>query len=260
MESVKKIKIPVIADSVLSPDFLYSDYTGIYFVTDDDEHGRITFENLDAVKICRGEILPYPFDSNAYERGVWIYQIENSKWQNERFAYEKKHYGNAYEFGGNVNDMQTDFKHYLFKFHDEFIEVIARGFWFEQSDTCLFKKELQKGHPFLPLPLENIQTIKTHTLTSQIRSNPLPKEELKHNAQFCSQTIFEFALELEGKASINHTVLLSYKDEKLISTLRDYFGKAIACFEGVATLEQVTPYIEKYMGEVYERRKAMGLQ
>ena len=61
MELAKGIIIPVVADFVLSPDVLYSDeLTGIYFQTEDEQYGRITFENLDALKICRGEILPFP--------------------------------------------------------------------------------------------------------------------------------------------------------------------------------------------------------
>jgi len=257
MEVARQIKIPLIADYVLSPDFFYGDYTGIYFVTYDDKYGRITFENLDAVKICRGEIMPYEFDWSLCEQGVWIYQIENSKWQKERFDYENEHYGDAYEFGGNVNEMLTDFKHYLFEFHDEFIEVIARGFWFEEAEHSLFKKDLMEGHPFLPLPTENMEIMEVHTLKSQIRKNSKSKEQLIYDAQFCSQKLFEFALELDGEVSVNNTVLLSYRNGKLISTLRGYFGRQEAKFDGVANLEQVKPFMEKYIEGVYESRKAM---
>lgn len=254
MERVKKIKIPVIADSVLSPDFLYGDQAGIYFVTCEDRHGRITFENLDAVKICRGEVMPYAL--TEYETGVWVYQIENSAWQNERFAYEKKHYGDAYEFGGNVNEMLTDFKHYYFEFHDEFIEVIARGFWFEENGRNLFKKPLQKGHPFLPLSQEGMDVMMAHGLTCQIRRSTQSEDQLQYGAQFCSHRLFEFALTFEGKDFISHQVMLSYRSDQLISTLRSSFGKPVAEFSGIANLEQVKPYIEQYMAEVSERRKA----
>jgi len=33
--------------------------TGIYFLTKDNEFGRITFDGLDAIKVCRGEYFPY---------------------------------------------------------------------------------------------------------------------------------------------------------------------------------------------------------
>lgn len=258
MEVLKQILIPLIPDYVLSPQFLYGGHTGIYFDTHDDQYGRITFEHLDAVKICRGEILPYPFDYASAEKGLWIFQVENSKWQKERFDYENEHYGSAYEFGGNVNEMLTDFKHYLFSFHDQFIEVIAKGFWFEQSEESLFGTELMEGHPFLQLPTENMEIMAVGSLKSQIRKNHKSREQLLNDAKFCSQKIFEFALEFDGKASVNHTVLLSYHKGKLISTLRGYFGRQEAVFDGIASLEQVKPFIEKYMGEVEERRRKMG--
>lgn len=259
VEEVKEIDIPIQADSVLSPDFFYGgDGTGIYFVTNDDQYGRITFEKLDAMKLCRGEIMPYPFDYSKGKPSVWIYQIENSRWRKERFDYEKKYYGDAYEFGGNVNDMLTDFKHYLFSFHDQFIEVIARGFWFEKSESSLFGKQLEEGHPFLRLPEENAEKMTVCSLKCQIRKNPKPIERLIYDAQFCSQKLYEFVLELEGRAMVDHTVALSYRNGNLISALRGYFGRQVVEFNGVIGLEQVKPYIENYMKEVYERRKSMN--
>lgn len=257
MEIVKEIHIPVHADSVLSPDFLYGKSTGIHFITNDDQFGRITFENLDAVKICRGEVMPYAYDYSLSKHDTWIYEIKNSKWQQERFAYEQKNYGNSYEFGGDVNEMLVDFKHYLFSFHDQFIEVIARGFWFEKDSASLLGKDLMKDHPFLLLPTENMKRITVDSLVSQIRTNQKPREELIHNAQYCSQKLYQFALEFDGKASVDNTVLLSYQKGKLISTLRGYFGRQEVTFDGFVRLEQVLPYIEQYMKEVAERRKHM---
>lgn len=259
MEIAKGIRIPVIADFVLSPDVFYSDHlTGIYFQTEDDNFGRITFENLDALKVCRGELLPYKDDWNQNERYPWVFKVENSKWQAERYKYEKKHYGSSYEFGGNVDEMKTDFSHFVFKFHDEFVDVIARGFWYEQSASRLFKKKLQEGHPFLHLPDTNVERLTAHSLTCQIRRNPKSNEELILNAALCSQKIMQFALELKGKPTVDYTLILSYRNGKLISSLRGYFGTQIVEFDGVATLEDVKPYIEQYMLEVYERRKAKG--
>ncbi|WP_293914533.1 MULTISPECIES: hypothetical protein [unclassified Sphingobacterium] len=150
MEVVKAIKVPVIADAVSSPDVYYGDgITGIYFETEDEQFGRITFHNLDAIKICRGELMPYKYNyENNGSAIIWIYKIENSQWLAERYKYENQHYCSSYEFGGNVNEMLTDFGHYLFLFHDEFVEIIARGFWFEKAENSLFKQPLQAGHPF----------------------------------------------------------------------------------------------------------------
>jgi hypothetical protein len=259
MELAKGIIIPVIADFVLDPDVFYGDeLTGIYFQTPDEQFGRITFENLDALKICRGENLPFSDDWKEGQAFPWVYKVENSNWLKDRYNYEKSNYGSSYEFGGNVNEMLTDFSHYVFKFHDQFVEVIARGFWFEQDKTSLFKRELQAGHPFLNLPDNNIEKFVSHNLTCQVRVNSKPPEKLVLDAKFCSQKLLEFALELDGKASVDNSLILSYRNGKLISSLRGYFGKEIIEFDGIAKLTDVKSYIDKYIGEVYERRKAMG--
>lgn len=260
MEIAKGIIIPVVADSALSPDVFYTDeLTGIYFQTEDEQYGRITFENIDALKICRGENLPFPYDMEVRQEYPWVFKVENSIWLKERFDHEEKNYGSSYEFGGNVNEMLTDFSHYVFKFHDQFVEVIARGFWFEQDRTSLFKRELQVGHPFLNLPDNNVEKFVSHNLTCQIRVNPRPLDNLISDAKFCSQKLIEFALELDGKPSVNNSLILSYRNGKLISSLRGYFGKEIIHFEGIAKLTDVKPHIEKYIGEVHERRKELGL-
>lgn len=259
MELAKGIIIPVIADFVLSPDVFYGDeLTGIYFQTQDEQYGRITFENLDALKICRGEYLPYSDNWEDGQKFPWVYSVENSNWQRERYNYEKNNYGSSYEFGGNVNEMLTDFSHYIFKFHDQFVEVIARGFWFEQAKTSLFNKELQAGHPFLSLPDNNAEKFVANNLTCQVRTSSKRQEELISDAKFCSQKLIEFALELDGKASVSYSLILSYRNGKLISSLRGYFGKEIIEFDGIAKLTDVKPYVEKYMGEVYDRRKNNG--
>ena len=256
MEIAKGIIIPVVADFVLSPDVLYSDeLTGIYFQTEDEQYGRITFENLDALKVCRGENLPYSDNWEEGQEYPWVYKVENSNWQKERFDYEKKNYGSSYEFGGNVNEMVTDFSHYVFKFHDQFLEAIARGFWFEQDEKSLFKRELQAGHPFLNLSDSNAEKFVSHNLTCQLRTNSKPQEKLITDAKFCSQKLIEFALELDGKAIVDNSLILSYRNGKLISSLRGYFGKPIVEFDGIARFDDAKPYIDKYMNEVYERRK-----
>jgi hypothetical protein len=259
-EIAKPIRIPVIADSVLSPDVFYGEGTGIYFISENNKFGRITFEGLDSLKICRGEYMPYEYNPEIPELGIWVFQIENSKWLPERFNYENSHYGDSYEFDGNVHDMLSYFKHYLFSFHDEFIEAIARGFWFEEDDNDLFKKELKEGHPFLPLPEQGMQKMEHSSLVSQIRTNPKSNDEIIHDAQFCSQKLYEFLLELDGRTTVVNTVLASYKNGKLTSTLRGYFGGPLVEFEGLANLEQILPYMKKYMEEVYGRRKAKNIR
>jgi hypothetical protein len=108
------------------------------------------------------------------------------------------------------------------------------------------------------LPDNNLEKFVSHNLTCQVRTNSTPQDKLVSDAEFCSQKLIEFALELDGKASVDNSLILSYRNGKLISSLRGFFGKQIVEFEGLAKLTDVKPYIEKYIGEVYERRKAMG--
>jgi len=259
MEFLQGIHIPVEADSVLDPEVYYGDKTtGIFFETQDGFFGRITFYALDAIKVCRGEAMPYKYDWENYQSGTWIFRVQNSKWLKERFNYENEHCGNSYQFDGNVNEMLSDFSHYYFLFHDQFVEVIARGFWFEKDTESLFGKALKPGHPFLPLPETGKQTIIAHNLVCQIRTNKTPVEEIILNSQYCPQKLFEFALELDGQANFGHTVTLSSKNGELTSSLNGYFGNEAVKFNGIITLEQVKPYIETHMHDVYERRKAMG--
>lgn len=259
MEIAQGIIIPIDADSVLSPQVYYGNqFTGIYFITEDDKFGRITFENLDSIKVSRGESIPYEEDWNEGQSYCWVLKVENSNWLRERHQYEKRTYGNSYEFGGNVDEMLTDFNHFVFRFHDQFVEAIARGFWYEKNSETLFGKDLIEGHPFCPLPKTNIIKIEAHNLICQVRTNPTPITELKKNANLCSQKLMEFALELDGNASVNRALVMSLRNGKLTTTLRTYFGIQEKVIEGVGALADVRSEIESYMKEVYERRKAMG--
>jgi hypothetical protein len=258
MELVKAIKIPVIADSVLSPDVYYGDdITGIYFETNDDQFGRITFNNLDAIKVCRGEMLPYEYKWGTDERGTWVFKIENSKWLKERFKYENENYGSSYEFGGNVNEMLTDFNHYLFSFHDQFVEVVARGFWFEKSENSLFKQPLQLGHPFLNLPETKVEIFEVEGIKYKAIFNSTSIDQLVNDSQFCQQPLIEIATEFEGKFSINQTLVLMQRQGKLISILQQFFGRPTFKKDGVATFDDIKPLIEKEIFEIAERRKQM---
>lgn len=258
MELVKAIKIPIIADFVLSPDVYYGDnITGIYFETNDDQFGRITFNNLDAIKVCRGETMPYKYNYGNDEADIWVYKIENSQWLTERFQYENKHYSSSYEFGGNVNEMLTDFSHYLFSFHDQFVEVIARGFWFEKSEKSLFKQPLQQGHPFLNLPESKNEIFEVAGIKYKAIFNPTSIEELIKNSEFCQQTLIEIATEFDGKYSINCTLLLMQRQGKLISVLRQFFGRPTFEKGGVANFDDIKPIIDKEIIDIAERIKQM---
>ena len=191
------------------------------------------------MKICRGEMFPYDYTWEKHKRGTWIFKVCNSPWLKERFEYEQKHYGRSYEFGGNVEEMLTDFTHYLFSFHDEFIEVIARGFWFEESKKSLLGKKLTKAHPFLPLPQKKIKYIVLHNKRYRVTFNPLPIETLIENTHLCEQKVFEVSHLFEGEYMKDQTLVIMRRNGKVMSILRGFFGRS--CFEkkGIATFDEI---------------------
>jgi hypothetical protein len=256
MEHATGIIIPVLADYVLSPTVIYSDeLTGIYFDTHDEQFGRITFNNLDAIKVCRGENMPF-HDGWEIGRPVpWVYFIEQSKWLKERFRYEEENYGSAYEFGGNVSEMLTDFKHYVFKFHDQFVEVIARGFWFEKGKESLLGKPLTAGHPFLPFVLTNEIQHEYRGIGFKIIHTTHSLESAIENTAYCQQRLMEIWVEFKGEYSVAHTLFVFRRNGNVMFTLRDYFGRAVLTKKELIRIEEIMPLLNKYLDEVAERRK-----
>lgn len=95
-------------------------YTAVYFeITGTSSLGRITFEGLDAVKAARGTSLPY---GTAVPRTAddWVFTVGKSPWLAERHQYEMQRYSTP---------LLETCQHYVFQFHDEFVEAIAEGIW-----------------------------------------------------------------------------------------------------------------------------------
>jgi hypothetical protein len=153
--------------------------------------------------------------------------------------------------------MLTDFSHYIFKFHDQFVEVIARGFWFEKDANNLFKRELKEGHPFLPLPQTNARTFEVDGIKYKAIFNPISIDALILNTQYCQQKLIEFAVEFEGKFSVSQTLIIMQRQGKLISVLSQFIGRAEFEKDGVATFEDIKPLIDKHVREIAERRRQM---
>jgi hypothetical protein len=248
MEFAKGLLIPIKCDLVLSPNVFYGDpMTAIYFTTSDDKYGRITFEDLDSIRVSRGEYLPYEDDWVEDKPYCWISIVQNSNWLMERYNYESKYYGDSYEFCGDVDDMLFYFKHYIFSFHDQFVEAIARGFWFEDSSKNLFRKPLSEGHPSLPISETSMIRFETHGITCIARTTTKKEHALKEDSIYHSQKLIEFAFELDGKTSVDYTLILTCHDGKFISILRGFFGNSLITFNKFATFEDAKPYIESYM-------------
>lgn len=246
-QQIIPIQIPVIADYVLSPIVIYGDdFTSINFETEDEKFGRITIQNMDAIKICRGEMPPYhdPTEMKDYIIGTWVYKVENSNWLQDRYQYEKKYYGESYEWGNSVAEMLTDYTHYFFRFHDEFVEVIAKGFWFEKGDSSFVGKPLPEGHPFLSI--DNVKADETTVADKKyfFKYNPLATDILANHVQFCQQKIIEVWLSLPYDDFLEGSLRIKHLDGKIISFYQPTFGKSSFIKEGIATIEELKEFLK----------------
>ncbi len=248
--------LPVNNDFVQSPEVCYvNNSTEICFKTDDKQFGRISFHNLDSIKVSRGEQLPFKDDWTEDKEVPWVYVVENSQWLINRHSYEKDVYGGSYEFGGNVDEMLTDFRHFIFQFHDEFIEVIARGFWLEKDSEKLNGKPLKEQHPLLPLNTNNIELLELNTIKCRLLYSEYDLNTLIANSEFCEQKRIEFQTEYNGRYSQSYTLVIFRRNGKIFSGLRGFFGNFEFEKEGIATLEEVYPIFEKHTLEISERQK-----
>ncbi len=255
------LAVPFQADSIESPIVCSGDGpTRIEFPLNDEQAwGRITFESLDSIRVSRGESTPFDIAWSSIQPCGWVAVVEESPWLQERYKYEKQAYGDSYNFGGNVDEMLRDFRHYVFRFHDEFVEAIAAGIWIESSPTRIGNAISSDNHPLTQLTNDCIsERILAHGISCQVRRNPRPLEQLVTDANFCSQKLFQFAAELEGDAQVSWTLRIRLRGDTAISQLCDYFSNVVEEFDYVPTLVEIRPYIERWMGEVSERRRAMG--
>jgi hypothetical protein len=225
--------------------------TSINFVTADERWGRVTFEKLDSLRVSRGEYKPYPSDLKEGQPFYWVSVVEHSQWLRERYEYEKFHYGTAYEFTGDVD--------YVFSFHDEFVEVLCAGIWFETAEERIGNRERDSSHPLLDLPpSSDPDSFDAYGIRCHIRRNTRPLDDIIKDAALCSQKLLQFAAELDGSASVSWTLSLRVRQGRARSYLKSYFGKVEETYDRIATLEDVRPRVETWLKEVKERRDQMG--
>jgi hypothetical protein len=252
------LKVPLVADPVDRPIVTYGHGpTSLHFTLDDSSWGRVTFEKLDAIRVCRGENHPYKTAKEDSGKYSWVSRVENSSWLQERYSYELTNYGSCYEFGGNVDEMLSDFSHFVFHFHDQFVEAICAGIWFEQSSHLSIGEKITQDHPFSDLSeLDIAQRYQAHGITYQLRKASKPLERLCEDARLCSQKFMQVAAELDGSASVSLTVTLRQATDGTIrSYLKSRLGKVELEYKGVLTFDQVKPYVEAWLAEVAARRK-----
>jgi len=260
------IRVPVIADPVAKPKVTYGEVlksgeslTSILFLTANDEWARVTFEHLDSIRVSRGEYDPYPNDWKPGDQLQWVSEVVPSPWLLERYEYEKMHYGLAYEFNGDVDEMLRDFSHYVFSFHDEFVEALSSGIWLERLDKSSDSETVSESHPLRDLPRPTApDLIEDCGMVCEIWPNTRPMKQILEDAKLCSQKLLQFALVLDDVQNISWTLAVRVRHGKVRSSLRPSIGPVRAIFDDVANLEHVRPHVESWLQEVRERRKRMG--
>ncbi len=109
----------------------------------------------------------------------------------------------------------------------------------------------------MPLPEINIKTFEIEGIKYKAIFNPIDTDNLIQNTQYCPQKLIEFAVEFEGKYSVSQTLVIMQRKDRLISVLSQFIGQPEFEKEGVATFEEIKPIVDKYIGEVAERRRQM---
>ena len=253
-------EVPIKADTVDSPIVHYgAPLTAIHFTTDDGRWGRITFERLDSLRVSRGEHEPFPSHPDDADAFHWVTTISSSAWLRERYEYEKRHYGSAYNFGGNVDEMLDEYSHYVFSFHDEFVEAIAAGIWVEVDDAMLGDRELSAPHPLKGLAhLDADEYFESSGIRCFVRRNPMSHAELNSAAALCSQTVLEVGAELDGSSTPSWFLTRRVRNGIGKSYLRGYFGNAAETYVEIPSLADIRPRIDQWLSEVRERRRQMG--
>ena len=260
LQFLRRLETPLIADSVEPPIVRYGGpMTAVHFVLDDGRWGRATFERLDALRICRGEHDPYSAAPDEPGAFTWVSTVSDSAWLRERYEYERRHYADAYNFGGNVDEMLDEYSHYVFSFHDEFVEAIAAGVWFESADEMLGDRDLEPDHPLRGLAaVAPVERFESSGIVAFVRRNPSPLDELERAAALCSQTLLEIGAELDGSSSSHWSLTRRVRNGIGRSFLRGYFGNAAETFDGIPSLAEIRPRIDRWLAEVRERRRQMG--
>jgi hypothetical protein len=155
--------------------------------------------------------------------------------------------------------MLDEFCHYVFSFHDQFVEAIAAGIWFESAEMMLGERVLDSPHPLSGLAsVEPVERFQGSGIVCFVRRNPLPPDEIERAASFCSQTVLEVGAELDGRSSTSWSLTRRVRNGIGKSFLRDYFGNPVEAYDRNPSLSEIRPRIDQWLAEVRERRRQMG--
>lgn len=216
------------------------------------------FHRWDSLRVCRGEFPAYRSADSGGGR-VGLYVVRPSTWLRERHGYESKHYGDSYSFNNDVDEMLEEFEHYLFRFHDQFVEVIAGGVHFDVSDKPYGGGELHQRPGWADLPESAVaHRWQCSGIVCEVRVDGRDEATVLEASRFCDQAIVQVALQQEGSASVSHRLSVRTRDGVTKSRWRGHFGAAKNTFDGIPSLDAIRPLVEAHAAQVRERRDARG--
>jgi hypothetical protein len=258
--TARVVEVPLEADAVAPPRLVYggldvtsgseldNGYTAIYFqVAKSGLLGRVTFEGLDAVRAARGEILPYRLCPSA-GKPRWVFTVDASSWLDERHDYEVRQYSTP---------LTGTHQHFVFAFHDEFVEAIAEGIWLDIPDQAR-PYDRPDPHPLARLG-SGIAAERFRSPSGihwELRRAPAADSELITGSRLCSQRLYQLNLLLDGDSRESASIWLRTKDGRTVSRLvRPWPGGELARWEGVASPDDFVHPWETYLAEVAQRRR-----
>lgn len=229
----------------------------IDYLTQSDSWVRTVFDRMDSFRVARGEYPPYPRSETA-ESWFPISVVRPSDWLTERHSYESRYYGQSYQFGGDVDEMLREFEHYLFEFHDEFVEVIAGGIHFEAHGDQPSGTEAAErpGWKWLPDSAHE-ERWQLSGIDCRLRMSQRSHADVIASSTLCDQVLFDLALDLDGRLQNTHRLCVRTREGRTVSRWRGSFGNAEKPFEGIPDIDDIRPLIEQYVAEVQDRRLTM---
>ena len=244
------------SDHVLSPALKYTQRSLIldYPSVDGTRWVRVAFDRCDSHRVSRGEHPPYPFHAVEEQYSPFCV-VRPSSWLKERYSYEREHYGPSY----NAEEMHAEFEHYLFSFHDEFVEVLAAGVHFEFQSTPVSSGDLSELPSWQRLPNEaSAKQIGDSQFPLLLRCSRQDRASILQNSVLAEQIYLQVDLDLDVLPRQPFLrVAVRTRDGETTSRLRHSGGKVSAEFAGFPSDQELREAINEEIETVRQRRRDM---
>ena len=217
---------------------------------------RVSFDRWDALRFGRG--WPYSREQVVdVERmewmSPWFFVVEDSPWLPERHAHMKERPDDWHRNVGSVEDMLTDFSHYVLCFPRECIEVIAAGIWFEHANGPF--EGWEADHPLKDLgPEHRVDAFTYKDDSYEIRQNRMPLDEIRRRAQLCEQPLAEFLCQ-NPRPYVLLRLTIRERDGATTCILRWRFGGDIARYRSIPSLDEVCQVFLAELDGIESRRR-----